>query len=84
LGNNKKTKTHQPREDSLLMNEKQAAEFLGLSLSYLRKSRMQAQLSGKREMPPYIKLKKLVYYRKPDLIAWLDRQTVTSVDTKNH
>lgn len=53
-----------------LFNEQATAEFLGLTLASLRKWRWE------RKGPAYVKVGRLVRYRKADLEAWLDQQTV--------
>lgn len=53
-----------------LLNEKQASEITGLSLSWFRQSRMRG--SG----PPYIKVGRAVRYRLQDLQGWLANNTV--------
>lgn len=53
-----------------LFNEQTTAEFLGVTLASLRKWRWE------KRGPAFIKLGRLIRYRKADLEAWLDRQTV--------
>lgn len=53
-----------------LLNEQTTAEFLGVTLASLRKWRWE------KRGPAFIKLGRLIRYRKADLEAWLDRQTV--------
>ena len=48
-----------------MLNEKQTAELLGVSVAALRKWRFQ------RRGPAYIKLGKLVRYRREDVDQWL-------------
>lgn len=56
---------------------KQAAEYIGMSESWLRKSR----LEGNTDAPPYLKIGKSVRYLKSDLDAWLNqrRRVMTEV-----
>lgn len=56
--------------DERLFTETVTAEFLGVTLASLRKWRWE------RKGPAFIKIGRLVRYRKEDLEAWLDRQTV--------
>jgi predicted DNA-binding transcriptional regulator AlpA len=56
----------EPAADSLrMLNEKQTAEALGVSVAALRKWRFQGR------GPAYIKLGKLVRYRREDIDQWL-------------
>lgn len=49
---------------------KQAAEYIGMSESWLRKSR----LEGNTDAPPYLKIGKAVRYLTSDLDAWLNER----------
>ena len=49
------------------LTSKTAAEYIGMSESWLRKSR----LKGNTDAPPYLKISKAVRYLKSDLDAWL-------------
>jgi hypothetical protein len=57
-------------EPSLLLDEKQAARFLGVSLSYLRKSRSEGTPGGRTPAPPFVRVDGRVYYRRTDLEVW--------------
>ena len=50
-----------------LLTEKQAAAYLGMSQSWLSKTRM----AGNPKRPPYIKMGKSVRYDSNDLDDWL-------------
>lgn len=52
------------------LNEAQAACFLGISVSSLRKSRMNGQRTGHLPPPPHIKLGRRVVYLRDDLYAY--------------
>lgn len=56
---------------SPLLNEKQAAEFLGVSLSFLRTRRSVGTPDGCLPGIRYLKLGKCVRYRREDLNEWL-------------
>ena len=75
----------------LLLNEFQAAQYLGVSVSYMRKSRCEGEknpekiLSGKDSIyenpaPPFVRLnKQTIRYPKADLCRWVEnlaRRTV--------
>lgn len=63
-----------------LLGEKQAAKFLGVSISYLRKSRCEGVRKGKTPAPPFVRVDGRVFYRRVDLNIWLanltSRQTI--------
>jgi len=56
----------------LLVKEKEAAECLGVSLSYLRKSRCEGTRKRKTPAPPFVRIDDSIYYRRDDLKAWVD------------
>ena len=56
----------------LLIKEKEAAERLGVSLSYLRKSRCEGTRGRKTPAPPFVRIEDSIYYRLADLNAWVD------------
>ena len=53
----------------LLLSEKQACEYLGVSLSLLRKSRMDGNMC-KFAAPPFVRLNGRIYYRRKDIDEW--------------
>ncbi|OGT46901.1 MAG: hypothetical protein A3F17_02320 [Gammaproteobacteria bacterium RIFCSPHIGHO2_12_FULL_41_15] len=58
------------------LNEKAAAAYIGLSVSFLQKDRMNGVLPGRQPGPRYAKLGKRVVYLREDLDAWLDAHLV--------
>ena len=54
------------------LNEAQAAEYLGISVSALRKSRMNGPRTNHLPPPPFIKLGRRVIYRVGDLEKFLE------------
>ena len=50
----------------MLMKENEAAKYLGMSLSWMQRSRWDG--SG----PPFVKLNHAVRYRQSDLEAWIE------------
>ena len=56
----------------LLLDEKKAADLLGVSLSYLRKSRCEGTVRGRTPAPPFVYVGNRVYYRPNDLKAWVE------------
>jgi predicted DNA-binding transcriptional regulator AlpA len=57
---------------SALLKTKEAARLLSLSSRTLERLRLEG--SG----PRYCKIKRSVRYRESDLLAWLDRRSITS------
>ena len=56
----------------LLLNEKEAAALLGVSVSFLRKSRCEGALKGRTSAPPFVCVRGRRYYRAVDVRAWVD------------
>ena len=54
------------------MNEVDAAFYLGVSVSSLRKSRMNGPRTNHLPPPPYVKLGRRVIYRTTDLARFLE------------
>lgn len=50
----------------------EAATYLGISVSLLRKARCDGRLIGQVPLPAYIKVGKSVLYLREDLDTWLD------------
>ena len=57
--------------EPLLLDEKRAAEYLGVSLSYLRKSRSEGSPGNRTPPPPFVKIDGRVFYRCSDLDQWV-------------
>ena len=55
--------------DSPTLTSPEAADYIGMSDSWLRQSRMR----GNPGTPPYIKISKAVRYLTADLDAWLEK-----------
>ncbi|WP_367989492.1 helix-turn-helix transcriptional regulator [Vibrio sp. NTOU-M3] len=55
--------------------EQETAEYIGMSRSFLRQSRMEGQRKNRTLAPPFIKIGRTVRYLKEDLDAWLDSHT---------
>ncbi len=54
------------------LNEAEAASYLGISVSALRKSRMNGPRANHLPPPPYVKLGRRVIYRVADLARFLE------------
>jgi len=66
-------------EPNSSLNEKQAAAYLGISVSSLRKSRMNGLREGFMPPPPYVKIGRRVIYRMTDLHRFLDSHLQSAV-----
>jgi predicted DNA-binding transcriptional regulator AlpA len=54
------------------LTEIQAANYIGMSRSFLAQSRMDGQRDHRTSAPPFIKIGRSVRYLREDLDAWLD------------
>ncbi len=54
------------------LNEIETAEYIGMSRSYLRKSRMDGEIINRTHAPRFIKIGRSVRYLIEDLDNWLD------------
>ena len=54
-----------------LLNEKQAAAWLGVSLAYLRRGRSKGTTGRRTPTPRFVRVEGRVYYRLPDLETWV-------------
>jgi hypothetical protein len=53
-----------------ITNEKDASVYIGMSVSFLRKSRMENPNPG----PPFLRLGRAIRYRVADLDRWLEKR----------
>ena len=51
----------------------EAALYLSVSRSFLRKARMDGDRENHAPGPPYVKIGRMIRYRKADLDAWLEQ-----------
>jgi predicted DNA-binding transcriptional regulator AlpA len=54
------------------LSEIETAEYIGLSRSFLRQSRMEGNRENRTPAPPFIKIGRAVRYIKDDLDNWLN------------
>lgn len=54
-----------------ILNEVQAAAYIGMSVHYLRKDRCSGAIGNRRAGPRYSKIGKAIRYNQVDLDAWL-------------
>ncbi|MUH73631.1 helix-turn-helix transcriptional regulator [Psychrosphaera haliotis] len=52
--------------------EKEVSEYIGMSRSFLRQSRMDGNRDNRTPAPPFIKVGRAVRYLKEDLDNWLN------------
>lgn len=58
------------------LKERQAAEYIGMSVPFLRASRSRGNLRNQTPAPPYIKIGTSVRYLRADLDDWLQKHRV--------
>lgn len=56
--------------------EREAAQYIGMSCSFLRQDRMNGFRKQRTPGPNYIKIGKSVRYLKEDLDAWLEHRRI--------
>ena len=61
----------------MLLNEQQAAIFLGMSISWVQRTRWEG--GG----PPYVKINHAVRYRQSDLEEWIEGRLQNSTSENN-
>lgn len=61
-----------------VMNEKEAAIYIGMSVPFLRQSRMDGNRENRTDAPPYLKIGRAVRYLREDLDRWLEFNRVDS------
>ena len=56
----------------LLLSEKETALIIGVSVSFLRKSRCEGALKGRTSAPPFVRVRGRCYYRSTDIRIWFE------------
>jgi predicted DNA-binding transcriptional regulator AlpA len=51
----------------------EAARYIGMSVSFLKQSRMNGDRENRAPGPPYVKIGRSVRYLREDLDAWLEQ-----------
>ncbi len=59
-------------QNKRVFSEIETAEYIGMSRSFLRQSRMEGNRQNRTPAPPFIKIGRAVRYLKEDLDNWLD------------
>ena len=54
------------------LSEAEAADYIGMSRSFLRQSRMDGKRANRTPGPPFTKIGRKVLYLKDDLDTWLE------------
>lgn len=62
--------------NSHVLTDPEAAQYIGMSISFLRQSRMDGTRRNRTPGPNYIKIGRAVRYVREDLDAWLDGHRV--------
>jgi predicted DNA-binding transcriptional regulator AlpA len=60
-------------ENKKVLSEIETAEYIGMSRSFLRQSRMEGNRDNRTPAPPFIKIGRSVRYLKDDLDLWLSK-----------
>ena len=60
-----------------VVNEKQAARYIGMSVSYLRQDRCYGAVGDRVPGPIFLKFGRAIRYRVCDLDAWLDQHLMS-------
>lgn len=55
-----------------VLSEIETAEYIGMSRSFLRQSRMEGNRANRTPAPPFVKIGRSVRYIKDDLDNWLN------------
>lgn len=58
-------------ENKKVLSEIETAEYISMSRSFLRQSRMEGNRENRTAAPPFIKIGRSVRYLKDDLDLWL-------------
>ena len=61
-----------------VLNEQEAATYIGMSISYLRQDRCYGAIGGRTPGPRFLKYGRAVRYRVVHLNEWLDQHTQCS------
>ena len=62
-----------PKSETVLVNEREAAKIIGMSVSWIQQSRRGIIPNA----PPFIKFGRNVRYSKPDLESWISKNRRT-------
>jgi predicted DNA-binding transcriptional regulator AlpA len=68
-------------EEKRSLNEKEAAEYIGMSLSFLRQDRVNGFRETRTRGPEFSRIGRTVRYMKEELDAWLDKHKIKRSNT---
>lgn len=60
------------QDKTTMLSTRQAAIFIGMSMSFLRMARCEGHRGNRTPGPPFYRIGKVVRYSTTDLRAWLD------------
>lgn len=66
-----------PNDTRRALSEAEAAQYIGMSRSFLRQDRMNGHRENRTPAPPFIKIGRNVRYLRDDLDAWLESHRPT-------
>lgn len=58
------------------LTEKEAAHYIGMSVSFLRRDRMEGVIGKSTPGPKYLKIGRSVRYLKEELDQWLEQRSI--------
>jgi predicted DNA-binding transcriptional regulator AlpA len=64
----------------VFMSEVDAAEYIGMSRSYLRQDRMNGFRAKRTPGPPFVRMGSRIKYIQSDLDTWIEQNRVVHVD----
>lgn len=62
-----------------LLTDEEAANYISMSVAYLRADRSRGPVGGSTPGPPWLRLGRSIRYRKQDLDTWLSGQRVDRI-----
>jgi hypothetical protein len=65
-----------------LLDESPAADYIGMSVAFLRSGRCKGVVGNRTPPPPHMKLGRAVKYARTDLDAWLAARRVDPLNRK--
>lgn len=63
-------------KNSIVLNESEAAKYIGMSQSFLRQDRMNGFRKNRTKGPAFIRVGRNIRYHLSDLDSWLDEHRV--------
>ena len=66
----------------MTLTEKEASEYICMSISYLRQDRMNRTIANRTPGPSYSKIGKSIRYHLEDLNQWLEKRKIMRMRLK--